>query len=70
MKNNKYLVMIGIGFELGALVVSFSWIGHIVDQTMKWPGYALAGMSVVALVSWLIHVVFLFNRISANDKED
>ncbi len=59
MKNTKMMIFIGMGMELVGLIVACAWLGQLIDKKMSWPGFALAGMCLVGLVSWLIHMVFL-----------
>lgn len=64
------LVFVGMGFELLGVILGGLYIGQIIDQQMKWPGYAVAFMVVLGLVSWMVHLIFMLKRFMQNTPDE
>lgn len=69
MKKNNYLIFAGIGLELIGIELAMAWIGHSIDQEMGWPGFAIAGLLILGLVGWLVHVVRLLQHVVDDEEE-
>ncbi len=67
-KLNKGLIFAGMGFELLGIMVGCIYIGAIIDKKMQWPSYAAAGLVVIGVTGWIIHVFHLLKQISAPNK--
>ncbi len=59
MKDRKYLVFVGIGFELVAIILGCIYLGMKLDEKYEGNGMFLVGMSLLGLAGWLIHIVRL-----------
>lgn len=66
--NRKGMVFAGMGFELLGLVVAGLYMGRAIDQEMGWPGYALAGLVMVALLGWCFHIYWLLERFERDEE--
>lgn len=56
---NKYLVFAGIGFELIALIILSVVVGEALEEKLPTKGLWVAGLILLALVGWFIHIVYL-----------
>jgi hypothetical protein len=69
MKDNKYIVFAGLGFELVGLILGSAFAGNWIDQNYPTKGLGVVGFSVLALAGWLSHVVLLSRKMNAqNDR--
>lgn len=66
----KYIVFVGIGFELVGIMMACIYLGQLIDKTYQTKGLALAGFMFIGLASWLIHVVMLLRRLEKQNPED
>lgn len=67
------IVFLGMGFELLGLILGGLYIGQVIDKEMNWPGYGVALLVVLCLISWLVHLFVLLRRFmkdSENDQTD
>ncbi len=66
---NKYLVFAGIGFELIGLILLSVYIGDTLDS--KWPskGMWVAGLILLSLVGWMVHLVFLLKSAQKSESQ-
>lgn len=64
------LVFLGMGFELLGLVLGGLYVGRAIDSYMNWPGYGVAAMVVMCMVSWMVHLIVLLKRFMAGDEDD
>ena len=65
---NKYLIFVGIGFELIALIILSIFVGEALET--KWPtkGLWVAGLILFSLVGWMVHLVYLLKATQKVDK--
>ena len=65
----KYLVFIGIGFELIAVVLASLWVGLWIERhyPMKqlWPVLLV----VLALAGWFYRVILLLKKLNSTDEK-
>jgi F0F1-type ATP synthase assembly protein I len=61
-KKPKMAVFIAIGFEIVGLIVVGIELGKILDAKFGWNGYGVAGMSVLALTVWIVHLSVLLKN--------
>jgi hypothetical protein len=59
MKDRKYLVFAGIGFELVMIILGCLYVGKKLDEKYEGHGMFLIGLSVLGLIGWLVHIVQL-----------
>ncbi len=66
----KYLIFMGMGFEIVGLIVGAFFLGTHLDKKYNTNGLIFVGLSLAGLVGWLIRVVWLINRLQkTEDKE-
>lgn len=66
----KYLIFISIGFELVGIILAAFYIGEKLDETYHTKGLAFVGLAIMGLISWLIRVVWMLNKIQKNEDKD
>jgi len=66
----KGLVFMGMGFELLGLILGGYLVGNAIDTHFGWSGYAMAGVIVICMISWMIHLVYLLKRFMAEASDD
>lgn len=60
---NKYIAFAGIGFELVGLIILSVYLGEYLETTIPSKGLWVAGLILVSLVGWFIHVVSMLKNI-------
>lgn len=63
MKKENMLVFTGMGFELLGLILTSLFLGQHIDKKFSWSGLATVCLSLVALISWFIHLIVLLKRL-------
>ena len=66
----KGVVFMGMGFELLGLILGALFLGQTIDKHFGWPGYGVAIMVVVVMVSWMYHLIVLLKRFMDEDSPD
>lgn len=67
----KYLVFISMGFEIVGLIVGSFFLGNLIDTKYQTKGLAFVFLSLACLIGWLVRVIWLVNKLQAQeDKED
>ena len=66
---SKYLVFVGMGFELVGLILGSAYLGHLLDQNYDLKGLGVVGLSVLGLGGWLTHVILLSKRLEKEDEK-
>ena len=66
----KGLIFMGMGFELLGLILGGYLLGNTIDAHFGWSGYAMAGIIIICLVGWMIHLVYLLKRFMAEAPND
>ena len=64
---NKYVIFIGMGFELVGLILGSVYLGHMVDVNYPTQGLGVVSLSLLALAGWLVHVVALSRKLEKNE---
>lgn len=67
---NRGLVFVGMGFELGAMILGGLHLGQILDRTYGWPGYGVSGMVIICMVGWFYHLIILLQRFINEPEEE
>lgn len=70
MKPNRYLVFMGLGFELVGLIIGGLYLGQLLDAQMGTRGIMVLVILVSCLVSWFIHLIFLLKRVEKISEND
>ena len=69
MKSKKGLIFVGVGFELGAVVIGSMYVGKAVDEHYQLGGLGVASFVILAFVGWFFHFIILLKKIM-NSKEN
>ncbi len=64
------MIFMGMGFELVGLVIGCIYLGGQLDKYFSWPGYATAGLVVLSMVGWIVHLIVLLKRFQAQLPAD
>ena len=67
--NSSYMVFVGIGAELIGIELVMIFIGTYIDRAAGWKGYGLAACLVIGLTVWLVHVVKMLQKLSAEEDD-
>lgn len=65
---NKYLVFVGIGFELLGIVGVGLWVSSELEKRYQSQGLITVGILLVCLISWLIHLIFLMKKVMGSNS--
>jgi len=68
MKNNKYLILTGMGFELGGIIIASVYLGGLLDEKFGSQGLAMVGISMCGLIAWIFHVTILYKKIEKEEE--
>ena len=68
MKQNKYLVFLGMGMELVGLVLTSVYVGQKIDVEYGTKGLALVGLSMASLAGWIAHIVLLSKKLEKSKE--
>lgn len=60
---NKYMLFIGVGFELIGLIVVSVVIAGWLEQKIPSKGLITAGLVILSLIGWFIHIIILLKRV-------
>ncbi len=64
--SRKGIVFAGLGFELAGLVIASVSFGGKIDEIYGFPGYGVAGLTVLSMIGWLVHLIFMLRRWQQN----
>lgn len=56
---NKYIVFLGIGFELVGLIIVSVYVGEYLETIKPTKGLWVAGLILVSLIGWMIHLLVM-----------
>lgn len=59
---NKYIVFIGVGFELVGLIIGGVFLGEFLEGKIPSKGLWTSGLIVLALIGWFIHLMVLLKN--------
>ena len=65
--DRKYMILIGLGFELVALTIAMVYIGSIADKKYALGGMGVAGGAVFGLVGWLVHLIAVMQKLEKSE---
>lgn len=66
----KFLIFMGIGLEIGFLIVAAQQIGAVLDEKYHSNGLIFVGLSFLMLIGWLIQVIWLLRRFDKEEKNN
>ena len=65
---DRRAVFVGMGFEIVGLLLVGVWAGAYFDKKFNLQGMATAGLVVLALILWFLHLLQLIKNIN-NDQD-
>ncbi|MCB0369084.1 MAG: hypothetical protein KDD45_06430 [Bdellovibrionales bacterium] len=65
---NKYILFIGIGFELVGLIVGAIYLASFLEEKYGNKGTISAGLILIALVAWFVHIYYLLRKLYSDSK--
>jgi hypothetical protein len=68
-EKSKGVAFVAVGFELVGLMLGSLFIGQKIDKYYGWPGWALTGLSMLALAGWLTRVVYMAQKMTENGDD-
>lgn len=66
---SKYIVFASIGFELVGLILGCYFLGNFLDEKYQTKGLIFVGLTILALIGWLVRVIWLLQRFQKQDEE-
>lgn len=66
--NKKMAAFVGIGFEVVGLIIAAVWAGGWLDARYNLKGMATAGLVIVALVGWFVHILWMLKSFEKDDQ--
>lgn len=60
--DRRGIAFVGMGFELAGLMVGALYLGQAIDNYYSTKGLAVAGLTIVVLAGWLVHLVVLLKK--------
>ena len=66
---DKAVVFLGSGFELIMVCLGGTYLGNYIDQKMGWANYATAGVVIVLMIGWFIHLIYLLRRFDKSNEK-
>jgi hypothetical protein len=66
MKN--YMIFVGMGLEITALIVGSVYLGAIFDKNWGTNGYFVAGLIVISLIGWVVRILLLLVKLQKQEE--
>lgn len=66
--NSKMLAFAGLGFEMVAILVISAYGGKWLDQHYDWKGMATAGLVILGLAGWIVHILYMLKKFEKDDN--
>lgn len=66
---NKYILFVGIGFELIGLIIGALVLSAWLEEKYPSKGTLTAGLVLLALIGWFIHIFILLKNIENQGKK-
>ncbi|NUM59563.1 MAG: AtpZ/AtpI family protein [Bdellovibrionaceae bacterium] len=67
---NKYVLFIGIGFELIGLIVVSLLVSNYFEEKYQTKGTLTSVVILIALIGWFIHIYFLLSKVNKATEVD
>ena len=67
---NRYLVFVGMGFELIGVIIATLYLGKALDENFGTRGAGIALMPMLGLVGWIVHIVALTKSVEKEDLKE
>lgn len=66
---NKYLIFVGIGFELIGLIIGSVFLGDYLETLLPTKGLWVAGLILASLVGWMVHLMFMLKSVQKSNSQ-
>ncbi len=66
----KALIFMGMGLEIGFLIVGAYFLSEILDQKYKTKGVLFVVLSLLLLLGWLIQILWMLKRFQDEEEEE
>jgi hypothetical protein len=66
----RYIIFAAMGFELVALILGCFFLGEYLDKTYQSKGLIFVGLSFLALIGWMVRIIWLVRRFQKLEDED
>ena len=66
----RYIIFAAMGFELVALILGCFFLGEYLDKTYHSKGLIFVGLSFLALIGWMIRIIWLVRRIQKQEDKE
>ena len=70
MNNKGLYIFIGMGFELGIVVIGALYVGGMLDDHYKTKGVFAASLMMVCFFSWVFHFIVLLRKFQKELDEE
>ncbi len=64
---NRMIAFAGIGFELIGLLLGGAFLGQYLDTKYAVEGWWTAGLVILALIGWLVHLIVMLKSFQASE---
>ena len=62
MKDKKAYLLIGMSFELVAIIFTSLYVGNYVDERYSLGGVAMISFTMGGFIGWLVHLMVFINN--------
>jgi hypothetical protein len=66
----RYIIFASMGFELVALILGCFFLGEYLDKTYHSKGLIFVGLSFLALIGWMVRIIWLVRRFQKEEDQD
>ncbi len=64
----RYIIFASMGFELVGLILGCFFLGQMLDEKYQTRGLIFVGLTMLALVGWLVRIIWLLRRMQRQDE--
>ncbi len=68
-EKNKMAAFVGIGFEIIGILLLAAWAGSWLDTAYDLKGMGTAGLVILGLVGWLVHLLYMLKGLDTDQSE-
>jgi len=69
-KKNPLTTLLGVSFELVAVVVAAVFLGPWLDQKFGWDGWGLPGLIVLGFAGWVFRIIVVLKALEPPEGPD
>lgn len=68
-QKNGMAAFISIGFEIIGILLIAAWLGSWLDTAYELKGMGTAGLVILGLVGWLVHLLYMLKDLDNDQSE-